>query len=361
VGIVAVRGEVLLPPEHGGDLAAAISRYGIAASDWLDLSAGINPAPYPVPAIPPQCFSRLPAPQGTLIAAARNYYAAPAAVIAAPGSQVLIQWLPLLRACCHVAVPDIGYREHSFRWRWAGHTVVEYAADDARAVEDLLARGDIDVLVAISPNNPLATSWPRAMLLQWLRVLQARQGWLVVDEAFIDVAPEQSLAAVTDEPGLIVLRSLGKFFGLAGARCGFALCDEILGAQLHTALGPWPVSGPTALVAERALRDTVWQKNARLQLQRTSAACAELLKSVFVDARVAHTGLFVSVWLSAADAVTAQEQLARTGIWVRRVELDAQRALLRFGLVEPDGAYWQRLQTALASVVESTQTFSITY
>jgi cobalamin biosynthetic protein CobC len=343
------------PPEHGGDLAAAMQRYD-RAGDWLDLSTGINPTPYPVPSIPPLYFQRLPAADTALLRAARDYYCGAVAigadaVVAAPGSQALIQALPLLRAHSRVAVPACGYREHAFRWRRAGHELVEYDPRAPAAVTALLRRDAIDVVVAINPNNPLGCVTPRAQLLEWLQILQARGGWLVVDEAFADPLPGHSIAAGAPQPGLIALRSLGKFFGLAGLRCGFALCAPELAAALRVALGPWPLSGPAVDVAERALRDTAWQQAARIRLQAASTACAQLLEQTFEHrAAIARTALFVSVQMPAVRAAQVQEQLASRGIWVRRLPLNAADQLLRFGLVDPDTPPWRRLQAALREI-----------
>lgn len=342
-----------IPPSHGGNLAQAITRYRIPASDWLDLSAALNPEPYPPAALCPSLFQHLPASDEPLREAAAFYYFGAAAnagsVVCAPGSQALIQWLPLLRSRCRVAVPSIGYREHAFRWRWAGHDVVEYDARSETAIDDLLPT--IDVLVVINPNNPLTNVCAPSRLSAWLQTLQQRQGWLVVDEAFADTDPTHSMAAAVGEPGLIVLRSVGKFFGLAGLRCGFALCEPSLANTLRVALGPWPVSGPTAEIAERALRDIAWQHSARSKLRGHSAALANQLESVFGDVgRVCHTGLFASVTLSAEQALAVQDGLARAGIWVRHIELDADSGLLRFGVLAEGGADWLRLRAALSRV-----------
>ena len=348
MGAVIEAGETA--PEHGGDIEAASARYGIAAADWLDLSAALNPSPYPLPPIPPEYFQRLPAHTNHLLNAARFFYAATGAVVPAAGSQLPIQTLPLLRARGRVAIPRIGYREHAFRWRCAGHEVIEYAADDDDGIADLSRRDDIDVLVAINPNNPLGTVTPASALLDGLRNLRRRGGWLIVDEAFIDAQPEHSMAPYTDQPGLIVLRSLGKFFGLAGMRCGFALCEERFARHLRTALGPWPVNGPALFVAECALRDQAWQRQARARLQAIGGDCAALLGQAFARdaARIVPSTLFISVQLAPPRAIAWQRHLARAAVWVRLIEVDARRALLRFGLVESGSEHWRRLQAALS-------------
>lgn len=346
----------LTPPHHGADLAAASRRYGIPLSDWLDLSTGINPCAYPVGPIDPGSFQHLPCDEQPLREAAQAYCGAPVLPVAAAGSQVLIQWLPLVRAQqtgarSRVAVPAIGYSEHAFRWQWAGHELFTYDPRFPESVEKLLARKAIDVLIAINAHNPLGLVTSPEQLLVWHRQLASRGGWLVVDEAFIDPTPQFSVAAHAQREGLIVLRSLGKFFGLAGIRCGFAFANDALAAALQVAVGPWSVSGPALAVAAAALRDRVWQAEMRLRLPGISAANAGLLASQFATPVMRH-GLFNSVQLASKTAAAVEDNLARSGIRVRRIELDAAQSLLRFGLIDPaDEGPWQRLAVALPTLV----------
>jgi len=340
----------LAPPPHGADLAAASARYGIPIADWLDLSTGINPRAYPIGAIDSALFQHLPLSDAELRAAAKNYCAAPVLPIAAAGSQVLIQWLPLVRAQitqrrCRVAVPSIGYSEHAFRWRWAGHEIVFYDPREPAHIEVLLREGVIDVLIVINAHNPLGLLVSPEQLLNWRMQLAATDGWLIVDEAFIDPTPEYSVAAHTQLPGLIVLRSLGKFFGLAGVRCGFAFCVDAIAEPLKIAVGPWAVSGPTLRVATAALCDAVWQQRMRDELATLSAANAELIRSSAwaQDKAIRRHALFNSIELAPALAQTVEDRLARSGIRVRRIEVDERLSLLRFGLIDPvDSDRWAR-------------------
>ena len=365
--MAALSDALLQPPRHGGDLQQAAQRYGIAPAQWLDLSAALNPEPFPLPPLSPALFQTLPD-DGALLQCAAEYYFgssdtvgpshavgvsndAVAQLVAAAGSQAIIQLLPLLRPACRVAVPAIGYREHAFRWQLAGHEVVEYDPRHADALSALAAH--VDVLVVINPNNPLALETAPTQLREWLQQLQPRGGWLVVDEAFADSAPSLSMASQVGAPGLVVLRSLGKFFGLAGMRCGFALCWPQLAQQLRVALGPWAVSGPTQAVAAAALADRDWQKRARPQLLAASRACGDMLERALrrFDGQLLRSVLFNSVVLRAEQAVAVQQQLAHAAIWCRLVELDRGEALLRFGLVSPtNDANWSQFQRGLASL-----------
>lgn len=351
------------PPVHGGDLHRAAERYGrpltLTAPEqaWLDLSAALNPRPYPLPSADITRNWQLPGDLEPLLQAARDYYGA-AQAVALPGSQAAIQWLPLLRPRGRVAVPSVGYREHGFRWQWAGHAVVTYDPADAAGIDALLSvegEAAVDVLVVINPNNPSGDCHAPTQLLGWRERLAARGGWLVVDEAFADCEPALSVAAASDRPGLVVLRSLGKFFGLPGVRCGFALCDAELVARLTVAVGPWPLAAQSVEAALTALTDRRWQTAARQQLRAMATANRNVLRRAFAAAPQAGCDLFTTVRLSRACATEWQARLGEAGIWTRLIELDAgssarrtDQALLRFGLVDPDReVFWRRYVAAL--------------
>jgi cobalamin biosynthesis protein CobC len=342
--------DILSPPAHGADLAAASLRYGIPIADWLDLSTGINPRGYPIGTIDTALFQHLPLGDAALRQAAKKYCGAPGLPVAAAGSQVLIQWLPLVRAQmmqrrCRVGVPSIGYSEHAFRWQWAGHEIVFYDPRLPASIDDLLASRSIDVLIVINAHNPLGSITSTEQLLAWHTMLTNNGGWLIVDEAFIDPTPQHSVAAFTQLPGLIVLRSLGKFFGLAGVRCGFAFCADSIAEHLSVAVGPWAVAGPTQYIANAALLDGAWQRQMRDELTTMAAANVEWLQSLaWAKGKTIHRhALFNSIELHPQQALAIEESLAGRGIRVRRIEIDAQSSLLRFGLIDSvDSERWSR-------------------
>ena len=206
-------------PEHGGRLRQAAERYQRPLGQWLDLSTGINPQGWPVPAVPGTVWQRLPESDDGLEQAAAAYYGTDS-LLPVAGSQAAINLLPQLRSHSRVGVLSPGYSEHAHAWRSAGHQVIALAANE---IAPEIAQ--LDVLLLCRPNNPDGLLIDRGLLLQWLQQLSARGGWLVIDEAFVDVTPEQSLSDLAGSRGLIMLRSLGKFFGLAGARVGFVLAD----------------------------------------------------------------------------------------------------------------------------------------
>ncbi len=323
--------------EHGGRLRAAAQRYGIPECDWLDLSTGINPNGWPVPAVPGEIWQCLPQDDDELSAAAQDYYGAKN-LLAVSGSQAAIQSLPMLRSPSRVALVAPCYAEHAHAWQRNGHEVV-----GVPAAEILRSGATAQVVVIVNPNNPTGKLFGRAELLRLHAQLAARGGWLIVDEAFMDATPEHSLASVCPLPGLIVLRSLGKFFGLAGARVGFVLAEENILQPLAELLGPWAVAAPSRYVAALALCDTEWQRETRETLPAASQRLAELLS---MQGLPPSGGSSLFQWVCCDEAASVHEQLARLGILTRLFDAPSS---LRFGLPR-DEAQWARLAEALGGV-----------
>lgn len=326
--------------EHGGRLRRAASEYAIPLKRWLDLSTGINPNGWPVPQVPAECWQRLPEADDDLLDAARQYYRQPS-LLAVAGSQAAIQALPLLRPPGRVGVLHPAYAEHASSWQKAGHEVIEL---QAAHIDACLA--SLNVLILINPNNPSGQYFKPEQLSAWRQRLQSRGGWLLVDEAFIDTRLEFSLTAEPVREGLIVLRSLGKFFGLAGVRCGFVAAAPALLAQLEEKLGPWTIAHPARHVAALALRDLAWQQNTRGQLKQQAQRLSALLTANAL-APAGSSDLFC--WVQTEQAEDYHRFLARHGILTRLFERPAS---LRFGLPKTE-ADWSRLVDCL-SLLRST-------
>ena len=331
------------PPLHGGRLRTAAAQFGRPLADWLDLSTGINPHGWPLPSVPPAVWARLPEEDDGLEQAAERYYAAAAALPLA-GSQAAIQLLPTMRPPGLVGIPEVGYREHAYAWHRAGHRVISLRDGDPGAWLDAQSAAErLAVLVVINPNNPTGRCWPVTTLLDWHARLAAHGGWLVVDEAFMDVTPEASLLPYLERPGLVVLRSLGKFFGLAGARVGFLFAEAALREQAAQALGPWSVSGPARWMARLALEDRAWQSAQRQALPLAAARLAAMLTQAGLTP-TGGTALFQ--WVQTPDAERLHTHLCAQGILTRSF---AQPASLRLGL-PGDAVAWTRLAQALATL-----------
>ncbi|ENO89366.1 threonine-phosphate decarboxylase CobD, partial [Thauera linaloolentis] len=258
--------------EHGGRLRRAALQYGIALDDWLDLSTGINPLAYPAPSVPLSAWHRLPEDDDGLETAATGYYGS-AGLLPVAGSQPAIQALPAVLQGKRVSLLAPGYAEHAHAWRGREPRGFDGCVDAAEAAVD-----GSDVVVLVQPNNPTGLLFERARLLDWHTRLARRGGWLVVDEAFIDTTPQASLVPETGADGLVVLRSLGKFFGLAGARVGFVFAPAAVRMQLAELLGPWTLGGPARHVARVALADAAWQAQTRARLAADGARLGRLLR-----------------------------------------------------------------------------------
>ncbi len=327
--------------EHGGRLRAAAQQYGIAVGDWLDLSTGLAPWPFAFPAVPASVWQRLPEVEDGLAEAAAARYGAAAALPVA-GAQAAIQLLPHLRvANSRVGIVSPCYAEHAHAWQCAGQQVLQLSDADVEAQLDAL-----DVLVLVNPNNPTGRVFAPAQLLAWHARLAVRGGWLVVDEAFIDATPELSVASHSHLPGLIVLRSFGKFYGLAGVRLGFVLAEPSLLAQLNERLGPWAVSGPARWIGLACLTDAPAHRQQSLSLQRASQRLATLLGDYGL---AVQGGCALFQWLATLNAVELHGHFAQRGILLRHF---SQPPSLRFGLPASE-ADWQRLHAALQDLAGS--------
>lgn len=324
------------PIAHGGDLDAARRSFPGAPEPWIDLSTGINPVAYPCPPLDASAFRRLPsaADLSELRAVAARAYgvADPSAVVAAPGTQILIETLPRLRGPSRVAVLGPTYAEHAAAWRRAGHSVA--------MVEALDRLDEADVAVVVNPNNPDGRVVPVPALLETAERLSARGGLLVVDEAFADLETLDCLGPHL-RPGLAVLRSFGKTYGLAGIRLGFALADPALAARIAEALGPWAVSGPALAIGRAALGDADWRREAAAARGDDAARLDRLILraggTIVGGTRLFRTSSF-------ADAPGLYRRLGEAGIYVRRFAEAPTR--LRFGL-PADKTEWCRLSRIL--------------
>lgn len=328
--------------DHGGNLDQAMARFGGTAQAWIDLSTGINRVPYPVGRMEQAAWTSLPttADHTALVGAARTTYRiAPAAdVVPVAGAQAAIQMIPRLLSAGRAKVLRPSYNEHGASLRAAGWQVSEH--------DHLSQLYGADLAVLVNPNNPDGRSWSPAQVMD----LRRNVGVLVVDESFADPVPEQSVAPLAGAGGLYVLRSFGKFYGLAGVRLGFVLGAPEDIAPLAEMAGPWPVAGPALQIGRVALQDRAWQ-------DRTTARLARETVEIDGIARAAGWSLVGGASLFrlyvTPNARAAQDHLARHHIWSRIFPYSQH--YLRLGL-PGDGAEWARLAAACRLAGKSEHT-----
>jgi cobalamin biosynthesis protein CobC len=328
---------------HGGRVDIAASLYPMAPRPWIDLSTGINPICWPVPTLSLASYQRLPlaAEMTRMIDAAAEAYGCPdnAAIVPVPGSEIAIRLLPKITGAKHVGILAPTYGSHAAAWRAAGAEVHELDALPEQR------RHDLDTLVIVNPNNPDGRVIALPDLLAFAQPWTMTGRRMIVDEAFADVRPEASLLSLPRLPiGTVVLRSFGKFFGLAGLRVGFVVVAESEAAAWGGLLGDWPVSGPACEIVTSALRDTGWIAATRMRLAADRRRLDRTLDEAGLRS-IGGTDLFGL--FEAADDLDMLDYFARVGILIRGFAATPRR--YRFGL-PGDEAAWRRLETACATL-----------
>jgi len=323
---------------HGGDLQSASGVFNIPLNQWVDLSTGVNPVAYPVGAIDPQVFQALPYLRAEFLDSAKAYYG-DGDFIPVPGTQSAIQALPHYLPALPILLPTLGYQEHLYAWEESGASISFYASSEKSVatvqIENSIRQNPKQHLLIINPNNPSTLLFRPDTLRQWAREL-SDGGRLIVDEAFIDITPEFSLLASELPDNVIVLRSFGKFFGLAGLRVGFVFASQKLLGALDQHIGPWAINGPAQSIVTNACHDIRWQKQACHDIRNSSQATVSLFQALFRKCGVektAHHGLFSSYWLPSELADFLFEAFALCGVLLRKISLDDQLSVLRIGSV----------------------------
>lgn len=310
--------------DHGGGLDAAIARFGGTRSDWIDLSTGINPTPYLLPDIPPRFWQALPDSddQAALKSAARSFWHIPdgADIAAASGVSALIAALPRLSPAATVGISQPTYNEHAASFSAFGWDVQTSAADTN---------------VYVHPNNPDGRIWPRDTILANHKTLT------IIDESFCDTTPENSHIDLAAKPGFVVLKGLGKFWGLAGLRLGFAVAHPDTIGQLEHMLGPWAISGPAQHIGRAALCDADWATTTRKTLAADAYRLDQIMTAAGATSPCGST-LFRSYHVANAQAWF--EKLANFHILSRIFPYSD--TMIRLGLPASE-TQWSRLKTVL--------------
>ncbi|GLS91379.1 threonine-phosphate decarboxylase [Psychromonas marina] len=342
---------------HGGQLAVIAQQYQIPESDWLDLSTGIAPFSYPVIDIPLPVWQQLPTISTTLIEVAKQYYQAEHCWPLA-GSQQLIEQLPQLWLnkisadnkiiAKHVYLPKVGYKEHQQAWQQAGFELHFY---QQQLPSDIIENS---VVVVINPNNPNNDRFSIQQLCVLQQQCKKQQALLVIDEAFADIFPTDFsfVQQLNDGQGnnedVIILRSIGKFFGLAGLRIGFVCSSQSWCEIIKQRIGPWSINGAALYITEQALNDTQWQQTQIIRLQQQSHSQYQILKQYFPHCRIETNALFNTVY--STDAASIHRRLCQQAIYVR---LTDENDALRFGIA--DQLQLERLQYLLSELFQENK------
>jgi cobalamin biosynthetic protein CobC len=350
----------LKKPKHGGNLLAVrrdLSQVRPEANiKWIDLSSAVNRHPWPVPEVPVNLWHELPD-LDALNQAAKRYYGRDNFVPIA-GTQQAIEALPNLlfdthkRASTKVLIPQIGYQEHGFAWsKW------QYQLESYLDYQELLQR-DWQVLVLIQPNNPSAKTLSLAHLSDLIAIAQARGAYIILDEAFIDAVSGASLIGAYQAKSwpscLIVLRSVGKFFGLPGARVGFCFANPSVLQGMSSVIGPWPIATPAVWLITQAFRDVHWQLDAIDDLSKRSLRFRRelqpLINPLFDTVNWQQSELFFTLFSDSVDSVF--KCLQALGIHVR-----LGPGWLRFAL--PADVEFDSLKSRMETLLKSHQKVSV--
>ena len=309
--------------DHGGGLDDAILKYGGNRTNWLDLSTGINPIPYPIPTVPNHFWHSLPdsQAQSALLSAARKFWKVPngANIIASSGVSQLIAMLPSLLPVNCVEIIGPTYNEHAAAFQSSGWTVGQTGS----------------VRVIVHPNNPDGNQ----------HVISKQDAkntdLMIIDESFCDVTPDETLINLTDQNNVIVLKGLGKFWGLAGLRLGFAVAAPELIKKITDRVGPWAISGPAQFIGQAALTDNSWIIKTRSRLREDSLRLDNLMIE-YGNKPLGGTDLFRLYEVK--NATKIQNTLAKKFIWTRIFPYS--RNWLRLGIPGTE-AQWAQLINAL--------------
>lgn len=312
---------------HGGSLDRMRFAFPDAPEPWMDLSTGINPWPYPAKPASANALHHLPT-RGAYTecraAMAKAFGASAESILLAPGSELLIRLLPKIISPKNIVVLSTSYGDHRQVWSASPASVTEST--------DPLAHSDTaDAIVVCNPNNPDGRVFSKDELETARAKLAKRGGWLIVDEAYADLTPELSLASLGGSPGLIILRSFGKFFGLAGVRLGAVIAPSDILKPLDQLLGVWPVSGSALEIGTAAYADTHWQTSTRRRLAERRDRLDQILTAHSL-APVQGTDLFR--YIACRDAHTLWQRLAQQGVYIRRFAWSDTH--LRIGLPQSD-------------------------
>ena len=308
--------------KHGGKLDEAVLQFGGRKSEWMDLSTGINPRPYPFKKVGQMLWERLPDDNDfeDIYKAAHNFWNVPksSVVLGASGVSSLIAIIPFLNPLSTVSIQQPTYSEYKLSFERVGYKVLKTG-------------GEINVIV--NPNNP------DGKIQEANEILENHKRLTIIDESFCDLYPENSLINLASQPGFIILKSFGKFWGLAGLRLGFAIGRPETVNPIKYALGPWQISGPALSIGCQALHDIKWAEKTRANLYESAIRLDKIMRRYKL---IGGTNLYRLYFVT--DAKKLFRKLASNKVLIRN--FDYNRNWVRIGLPKQEKD-WEILEKAL--------------
>jgi len=325
--------EFQLDREHGGAVYAWAKKTGIDPSDIIDFSASINPLGPPASAR--KAFkksyveiARYPDPYGEELreALAKRHEIKANEVLLGNGSTQLIYLVCMALQPRKALVVVPAFSEHANALKLAGGRVhflslANRGGDFRFSTEQFMAAWckDDDVAFLTTPNSITGQLIPQEEIEKIARVALVRKRFLVVDEAFVDFVEGESVKQLIKEnPYLIVLRSLTKYYSLPGLRLGYLLAHSQRVAQFAAYLEPWSVNGPAQQVALACLGDT----NFILKTERWLHRERNFLTQALIELKSFHpyssnTNFLLVRIASNASAVALRSFLLRKKMLIR--------------------------------------------
>ena len=280
------------PPLHGGQLRQLAAHFNIAAEHLLDLSANLNPEGAPASVM---VALRASLEEATTLTAypdleeqALKHAMARFAGVAADTIAVANGFVPLLGAALralkvrHCLLPVPAFVEYRRTLQGAGVHVTPHPlwqSEDFRYQTDALLQGHHDAILLANPQNPSGILTSKAALLELTSAAASKNMTLLLDEAFIDYAPEASLAAeVLNHANLVVFRSVTKFLGVPGLRVAFVIAHPEAVRVLEGQLPPWPITTLASKAVIAGLADEAFATRSRVINQQRSRLLTEALR-----------------------------------------------------------------------------------
>ena len=263
---------------HGGNVYRAARELGLNGSGVLDFSASINPL-----GMPPAARHAIKAWVGDVLhypdtqstrlkeAISECYGLDPAGVIPGNGSTELIYLIPRALQPKKVVIASPTFSEYERACRLSGAKVEHFPLLPKEFLPEpdafMRAMKNADMAFFCNPGNPSGAVLPRQGVLTLASLAKKNNCVLVVDEAFMDFCPEHS---VLGEQGdhLVVLRSLTKFYALAGLRVGFSHMPKMLMSRIMRYKEPWSVNVLAERAALAVLAETGFVRRSRDYVRR---------------------------------------------------------------------------------------------